>query len=91
MNKRIKNKQNKAADIFKSNDPLTIAKHLFKVLNEQGYNTKSWDSIGDFHSIDIRRHTPDTGGNLEIENLAQGWTIKEEPINYYKRDEKLPF
>lgn len=95
MKKRLKNKLAKKEIILKNTDPTEIARHLVTVLNDQGYSTKSWDNIENYHSINIMIHNG-IDSPLKIENMAQKWVLKEgrpeKPIMWKpKFDGDLPF
>lgn len=77
MKKRQRNKKAAAVDILKSNDPITIAKHLFEVLNQYGYSTRSFDSLPDLQTVDMLIHD-NVDGKMRIKNIAQDWEIIED-------------
>lgn len=76
MKKRFMKLQKRQEDILKSKDPLTIARHLVTVLNDQGYSTRSYGHIDDMHSINFYMHKG-IESPLVVENLAQGWRLEE--------------
>ena len=81
--KRFVKKQKYQENILKSNDPLIVARHLVDVLEANGYSTRSYNEIDNYHSVSIMIHNG-LESPLVIENMAQKWRLKEDR-------EELPF